>query len=169
MSLLKSTPNLAGIERHIPSTPLLETCKFYGESTVVSEMNSDFTELASARCDIPNDLVDVTLLHAGEVRKLKTLCIDFLPSGSMIDVSVELKNLKEELHRELPEVDFRHVGRSREFDRKWDERVGKILGKIENLKVEDFAGIYVRFLVISGIFLTTAIDFFSSSLSQATQ
>lgn len=50
-----------------------------------------------------------------------------------------------------------------------DERVGKILGKIENLKVEDFAGIYVRFLVISGIFLTTAIDFFSSSLSQATQ
>ena len=66
MSLLKSTPNLAGIERHIPSTPLLETCKFYGESTVVSEMNSDFTELASARCDIPNDLVDVTLLHAGD-------------------------------------------------------------------------------------------------------
>jgi hypothetical protein len=128
MSLLQSTPsrldirNLAGIERCIPLIPLLETCKFYCESTVVGEMNSDLAELASARCDIPDDHLDVTLLRAGEVRKLKTLCLYFLAQWiddqqvelddrplAGTDISVELKNLKEELHRKLPEVDFRHV------------------------------------------------------------
>jgi hypothetical protein len=130
---------------------------------VVGGMNKDLAELA-VRCDIPDGYADATLLHAGEVRKLKILCLCFparwihdqqaaLHDGLLknTDVSVELRNLKEELHVELPELSFRHLGRSRRFDRKWDERVGKILDKIENFKVEDPDDIYVRFLTISGI------------------
>ena len=158
--------NLAGIERHKPLAPLLETCKFFCETIVAGEMRLDLINLALARCDASEDHADVSLLHSGEVSRLQMLCLYFegppwtyaqqaeLDDWPLTDtdVSVELRELKEQLHVELPELRLRR--RSKRF-RKWDERLDKILSKIENLNVKDPVDIYVRFLFfffLQGVF-----------------
>ncbi|KIM45627.1 hypothetical protein M413DRAFT_442284 [Hebeloma cylindrosporum] len=155
--------NLAGIERHKPLAPLLETCKFFCDTVVAGEMSLDLINLAFARCDIAEEYAaaDMTLLHSGEVRRLTTLCLYFdgspwtyaqqaeLDDWPMVDtdVSGELRELKEELHNELPELSLRR--RSRRFDRKWDERVDRILNRIENLGVGDPVDVYISSLHLS--------------------
>jgi len=155
--------NLAGIERRKPLAPLLETCKFFCETIVTGEMGLDLIHLALARCEASEDHADATLLHSGGVCRMKTLCLYFDGSpwtyaqqaelddwpSAVNEVSAELRELKEMLHVELPELGFRR--RSRRFDRKWDERVDKILDKIENLNLRDPLEIYVRSLVLPGV------------------
>lgn len=176
--------NLAGIERHKPLAPLLETCKFFCDTIVSGDMSLDLINLALARCDASEDYVDVTLLHSGEVSRLTTLCLYFdgspwtyaqqaeLDEWPLTDteISVELRELKDQLHSELPELSLRR--RSRRFDRKWDERVDEILDKIENLNVRDPVDVYVRsvflfFCEFLSCFLITLIGLFPSSFSQA--
>jgi hypothetical protein len=150
--------NLVGGEGHKPIAPLLETCKFFCDGCITGEMSLAINALASARCDISEDYADPTLLLSGEVRRLKTLCIyssdRFLicRQQAVLDgwpradsgVSTELRDLKEQLHSELPELDWPRGRRSKSLDEKWDERVSHILNRIANLKIRDPEDIYVR-------------------------
>jgi hypothetical protein len=155
--------NLAGIERHKPLAPLLETCKFFCDIIVAGEMSLDLINFARARCDASEDSADVALLQSGEVSRLTKLCLyfdgspwTFAQQGELdnwpltdTDLSAELRELKEQLHLELPELSLRR--RSRRFDRKWDERVDRILDSIENLNVRDPVDVYVRSVLVLGV------------------
>jgi hypothetical protein len=177
--------NLAGVEGRKPLAPSLETCVFRIPGIVTGEISLAINALAFTRCDVSEGF-DPTLPLSGEVRRLKALCIYSAPLGfacrqqAVLDgwpladsgVSVELRNLKEKLHDELPDLNFRlREMRSESFQRKWDDRVGNILDRIGSLSIGDPAEIYVGFSLLFRkvkIFSKPPAHF-SSSLPQVAQ
>jgi hypothetical protein len=154
--------SLAGLEVNPPLAPLLETCKFFCEVVVTEEVSCALNTLALARCVVSEDYAEPALRHPGEVRRLKTLCVysdrlvlttrqqavlDCWPPGDN-GFSGELRNLREQLHDELPELNWPRGRRSKMFRRKGDERVGNILDRINNIEVTDPTDIYVRSLLL---------------------
>jgi hypothetical protein len=158
---------------------------FWIPGIVTGEISLAINALAFTRCDVSEGF-DPALPLSGEVRRLKALCIYSAPLGfacrqqAVLDgwpladsgVSVELRNLKEKLHDELPDLNFRlREMRSESFQRKWDDRVGNILDRIGSLSIGDPAEIYVGFSLLFRkvkIFSKPPAHF-SSSLPQVAQ
>ncbi|KDR67477.1 hypothetical protein GALMADRAFT_258052 [Galerina marginata CBS 339.88] len=149
--------NLAAGYRGRPLAPLLETCNFYLEDLVSSQICEALSTFGSTRCGTlaAKEMENTGLLLPGELRPLKSLTVYFdgsdwsysqqslLEHWSPSPISEELNGLREQLHAKFPELGYgRPTTRQRKFDLMWNEKVNRILSNIDNIEVDDVVQIY---------------------------
>jgi hypothetical protein len=172
-SLLKLTPQLLELHIELPPVydlceliistenpplvPLLETLIIHASSSQdVWRKEIPATALARSRCEIDQGSFPLRT-------RLKTFRLIFPNprlcctaqaglNGWLEDDPTKLKSSdqtrllklwRQVLHEELPELDYNPSPRKRKFDLKFSQRLDRLVGAIEDFKLDDIKGLYV--------------------------
>ena len=169
-ALLKLTPQLQELDLELPPiydlleliasrespplVPMLETLIFYVNAVTVWRKDIPATTLARSRCEIEEVLT--------ERRKLKTFRLVFPNPSPCRMAQAELNGWleddpkpkseqtrllrlwKHKLHEELPEINYKPTPLKRKFDLKFPHRLDRLLGAIEEFRLDDVKDLYVR-------------------------
>ena len=145
-----------------PLVPMLETLIIHIKAEDIWRKEIPATSIARSRCEIDERLTTGSFFSR-ERRKLKTFRLVFSNPGSRHMAQAELNGWLEDdskpsssyqthhlrlwrhmLHEELPELDHKSPPLIKKFDLKIGHRLDRLLGAIEEFKLDDVKGLYVR-------------------------
>ncbi|PPQ89466.1 hypothetical protein CVT25_011992 [Psilocybe cyanescens] len=160
--------NLAGASlsehAHQPLVPLLETCEFNNGDDITANVSTALNKLASSRCEPQPDNISTpnsNPLLSNETCRLRSLSISFsrttvrwlqtqhrrFEDWLLTTTSSNLEILRDALIARLPDLlDYRYHEPSGIQCRNEHDEVGRILAKIDAVRVDHARDIYVRFM-----------------------
>ncbi|PPQ88821.1 hypothetical protein CVT25_008503 [Psilocybe cyanescens] len=157
--------NLAGASlsehAHQPLVPLLETCEFNNGDDITANVSTALNKLASSRCEPQHDNIsnpNSNPLLSNETCRLRSLSISFsrttvrwlhsqhrrFEDWLLTTTSSDLEILRDALVARLPDLlDYRYHEQSGIRCRNEHDEVGRILAKIDAVRVDHARDIYV--------------------------